>query len=159
MGLVIDVIIEYLIRLVSRAVRRRRSSDWPRVEGLVLSSKSGSGATAGSVVAEISYVYTCGDTDYPASSKKPFWTSDSAEEYATGFSAGQRVVIRVAPGRPEKSVLVEEDQRGSSVETAQVQRVACTPYRGARNTSDVSSARTSSGYSFGLDWGWVCKSW
>jgi hypothetical protein len=103
-GLVLDIIVEYLIRVIGRAIKRYRSRAWPTVTATVVSSAcplSGYGCQ----VAEVVYSYRIKGERYLGTNKKPFISSDSGADYVRRFVRGTEFTVRVKPEDPEVSVV------------------------------------------------------
>lgn len=108
-GLVIDIIVEFLVRVVMRMVRIFRSRSWPTISGQVTEStyqKAGYGCD----VAEISYKYRVNGELYTGMYEKPFIANVHGEDYVGSLPAGTELVLRIKPGEPTISVM---DKRGS----------------------------------------------
>ena len=103
-GLILDVLVEFLVRVVMRMVRIFRSRSWPTVTGEVTSStyqKAGYGCD----VAEISYKYRVDGELYTGMYEKPFISSVRGEDYVARLPEGTELVLRVKPGEPSISVM------------------------------------------------------
>lgn len=109
-GLVIDIIVEYLVRVGMRIVQLLRSKSWPMVTGKITSSffvKAGYGCD----IAEVHYNYRVQGELYSGQYKKPS-IGFRGEEYVANMSQGTKVIIRVKPGQPTVSVM---DRPGSVI--------------------------------------------
>ena len=104
-GLVLDVVIAYLIKVVLRWRRALGSSRWERVQARVHSSRVGGGWVWNCPTVEVAYSYEFGGQRYSAIDSNPFFSSASAELEAERFRAGQKVIVKVNPLLPQKSVL------------------------------------------------------
>jgi len=108
-GWYIDVVFGYLIRAVIRLIKLSRSHGWP-LEQAVVSSSTCPPAAYGGPVAEIGYTYVHAGGYYADVHSEPFLLRSSAQEFATRFSVGSHVTIRIDPKQPETSILREDDQ-------------------------------------------------
>jgi uncharacterized protein DUF3592 len=107
-GWVLDVYVEYLIRVVGRLYTRIRSASWDPVDGTVIHSQCR--GVVGCPVTYVSYKYQVEDQEYEGIATKPFILRSSGELYARHFLAGQQIVVRVNPHNPASSVLLENEQ-------------------------------------------------
>ena len=108
-GWFLDVIVEYLYRVMVRAVKARGSAQWRMVKATVNDSRCPS-AIYGCHVAEVYYEYRVDGEIYTGIDERPFLWHDSCESYAGRFSPGTEIVIRLRPGDPSVSYLREVDQ-------------------------------------------------
>jgi hypothetical protein len=109
-GWVLDILVEYLVRVVMRIVQLLRSRSWPTVTAQVTSSfyvKAGFGCD----IVEIDYKYRVNGQSYTGMHKKP-WFGAWGDEYAARFPRGTELVVLVKPGEPSVSVM----ERPGSVE-------------------------------------------
>ena len=102
-GLFLDIIVEYLIRVTGRAIKRYRSRGWPTVRATVSSSECPK--RSGCNLAEVIYLYCVNGERYSGTNKKPFLSHDSAEEYIRHFAPGTEFTVRVKPDDPEVSIV------------------------------------------------------
>ena len=102
-GWFVDIVIEYLLRNLTRAVRRRGSSAWPRATATVTSSVFKKGYAC--YVAEVVYTYRVAGELYLGTEKKPFLSRDAGNAYAEHIIAGAEFTVRVKPGDPSISVV------------------------------------------------------
>jgi hypothetical protein len=102
-GLFLDIVLEYLIRVIGRAIKRRRSRGWPTVSATVASSECPK--SSGCNLAEIIYLYSVNGERYSGTNKKPFLSHDSAEEYIRHFVPGTEFTVRVKPNDPGVSIV------------------------------------------------------
>jgi hypothetical protein len=100
-GLVIDIYVVYLFRIIVRAINLFRSRNWPLTTGRVLSAERPSFSAY--FVAAVTYEYVVDGERYGAMYEKPFLESDSAEEYARKFAKGEKFKVRVNPRDPSLS--------------------------------------------------------
>jgi hypothetical protein len=108
-GWFLDVIVEYLYRVIVRAVKTRGIAHWRTVKAIVNDSACLS-ATLGCHVAEVYYEFRPDGEIYTGIDEKPFIFNDSCKSYAGRFSKGVEIVIRLKPGDPSVSYLREVDQ-------------------------------------------------
>jgi hypothetical protein len=113
LGLIIDVLIAYLIKLILRLCRGWGSNSWKLVKAKIDSSSAEGGWVWNCPTAEIAYTYDFDGHTYSGSDAKPFLSDTLAKEYVDRFKAGETVVVRVNPARPERSVLRQADQTNS----------------------------------------------
>lgn len=100
-GLVIDIYVVYLFRIIVRAVNLFRSRSWPLTTATVLSAECPSFSPY--VVAAVTYEYVMDGERYGAMYEKSFLESDSAVEYARKFAKGEEFKVRVNPRDPSLS--------------------------------------------------------
>jgi len=108
MGWVLDVYVEYLIRVVARLIMRIRSASWRTVNGTVVYSECR--GAIGCPVARVSYKYEVKGQEYEGVTTKPFIFHSSGELYAEHFLEGQQLVVRVSPQSAARSILLENEQ-------------------------------------------------
>jgi hypothetical protein len=96
-GWFVDIYVEYLFRVVVRAVRLVGSRDWAVVRGTVLSAECPH-AGYGCTVATVYYEYIVGGQKYGAAFEKAFVVYDSGARFAGGFVKGAEFAVRVDPG-------------------------------------------------------------
>jgi len=109
MGLIMDIYVEFLYRLVVSLLKSRRSINWSRAEAEVMSSQCPQ-ATYGCDVAEIYYKYRVDEKLYVGIHQRGFVSNNSGMDYADKFPTGRKIIVRVKPGDASVSVLQEEDQ-------------------------------------------------
>jgi hypothetical protein len=103
-GLVLDVWVEWLVRVVMRLVQVLRSNSWPTVSGKV-NAADYQKATFGCDLVAILYEYHLDGHVYVGSYKNPFISPLLAERYVARFPNGTELVLRVKPGKPSISVM------------------------------------------------------
>lgn len=116
-GLVIDIYVEFLYRLVVSLLKRHRSSNWPRAEAEVMSSQCPQ-ATYGCDVAEIYYKYRINGELYVGIHEKGFVSNSSRMDYADKFPTGRKIIVRVKSEDPSVSILQDEDQPKAALAVA-----------------------------------------
>ena len=102
-GLIADIVLEYLFRVIHHAVSLVRSHKWPTVTASVLSAdcpRAGYGCT----VANVYYEYTVEGKKYADTFGKPFYLHASGQDYAGTFAKGAVLSVRVKPDYPAASV-------------------------------------------------------
>ena len=102
-GFFLDIIVEYLIRVTGRAIKRRRSRGWPTTKATVVSSTYDK--TSSCNLTEVVYTYRSNGEPYSGMDKKPFWFSSNAEIYIGDFPPGAEFTVRVKPNHPEVSIV------------------------------------------------------
>lgn len=103
MILYLDVVIEYLVRVITRAIKRRRSRGWPTTKATVV--RSDCPKTSSCDLAEVVYLYRFKDERYSGTDKKPFLSQTSAKDYISHYPPGTEFNVRVKPEDPEVSVV------------------------------------------------------
>src|SRR6266851_4254546 len=98
----------YVFKSLARVLHLRGSATWSKATAKVASSKSAPGGY-GCPIAEVVYTYEIDGSIYSGLNEKPFISSDSVEEYATRFTPGSTMVVRLKPGEPEKSIVRDAD--------------------------------------------------
>jgi len=106
MPLILDVLIEFLIRVTINIVRRARSRSWPVVMATVTGSCMDKGQTGGSQIAVVTYRYAVGTDTFTGTFKEPFLVGGFGEDYVRRFPAGCDYPVRLSPGDPSRSVPV-----------------------------------------------------
>lgn len=103
-----------LMRLLGSTFRSIRnglsgigSGAWPTVEALVTADPARRDGIGGSVV-EIVYSYRVEGELYTGIHEEPVFLEDT--EYQERFIKGRHFVVRVKPGEPEVSIVVDKDQ-------------------------------------------------
>ncbi len=104
-GLFIDIVIEWIVRMVANTIRRMRSRSWPVVTATVTSSRCEQ-AGYGCHVADINFDYSFATEDFSGLHKEPFLVHDLAKDYVRRFPADCETPVRVNPANPSKSFLV-----------------------------------------------------
>ena len=95
----------------SKFTRRRRSAkgrDWPSCQGHVESSKLYPHEEG--VTVQIGYSYSVSGEYYAGYFEEAFYTDAPADRLVDALKEGQEVTIRYNPSKPDKSLLLEEDQ-------------------------------------------------
>jgi hypothetical protein len=102
-GFFLDILVEYLIRVTGRAIKRRRSRDWPTTKAIVVSATHDK--TSSCDLVQLVYAYDFNGERYPGRNKKPFLFSSNAEIYVGDFPPGKEFTVRVKPNKPEVSIV------------------------------------------------------
>ena len=119
MGLIVRLLTRGTIRVfgaridafASKFTRRRRSGkgrDWPSCQGHVESSKSYSHEKG--VTVRIGYSYSVSGEYYAGYFEEAFYSDAPADRLTAALQEDQEVTIRYNPSKPDKSLLLEEDQ-------------------------------------------------
>jgi len=112
-GWFLDVWVGYLVSLVMIQVRKRRShrySNWRETPATILGVSWRELFWMERPVVEFVYAYHIEGGFYGGVDKKPFCFKSSAQNYASRFVKGDTLIVRVKPGEPEVSVVLDEDQ-------------------------------------------------
>jgi uncharacterized protein DUF3592 len=102
-GFFLYILVEYLIRVTGRAIKRRRSRDWPTAKATVVSSRYDK--TSSCNLTEVVYTYRSNGEPYSGMDKKPFWFSSNAEIYIRDLPPGAAFTVRVKPSHQEISIV------------------------------------------------------
>jgi hypothetical protein len=102
-GFVLDIIVEYLIRVTGRAIKKGLSRDWPTTKATVVSATYDK--TSSCDLVQVVYAYRFNGERYPGRNKKPFLFSGNAEIYVRDFPPGKEFTVRVKPNKPEVSIV------------------------------------------------------
>jgi len=108
-GLVLDIFVVYLLRVVVRTWRRRGTSEWTLLKANV-ESISCPLIAWGCPIAEVVYLYKIDDETYSGSESVPFIWRSSAEDYVRRHPQGSVLTVRVKPGDPETSIMRGVDE-------------------------------------------------
>jgi|SRR5881392_3197340 hypothetical protein len=107
-GFVLDIYIEWIIRVSFRFAREIGTGRWPvyhaRVTG-AFCPKVGYGCEK----AEVNYTYCIDGKIYVGTNVKPFVFSNSANIYAAQFPKGKQISVRVKPNNPSFSLLLDSE--------------------------------------------------
>ena len=108
-----DVIVGYfitLLRIVARILRARRSKGWREITATVAGASCQTSLFMPRPVAEIVYTNRINGGFSGGADEKPFFFESSAKLYAEQFARGDSMAVRVKPGQPEVSIVLDEDQ-------------------------------------------------
>ena len=105
MGLIADVIIAYLIKLILRTIRRWQSRNWQLVMGRIDSSVVGGGWVLNCPTVELGCTYEFNGQTYSAIDRKPFLSDKLAMLDAESFKVGDMAKVRVNPAQPQQSFI------------------------------------------------------
>lgn len=113
MGWYADVVVGYLItlfKILARTLKMRRSESWREATASVAGASCQTSLYMPHPVAEIVYTYRIDGGFYGGVDEKPFFLESSAKRYAEQFVRGDLIIVRVKPGEPELSILLDQDQ-------------------------------------------------
>jgi hypothetical protein len=110
-GLVLDIYVIYVIKLVMLAFKMRGSDKWPIATATVFFTDE-SAANSSYPTATVAYSYEFDGKNFDGGTDKPFISPESAKQYLARFPKESRLKIRVKPNHPEISVVREGDQLG-----------------------------------------------
>ena len=102
-GFVIDIYIEFFLRMIVNLIQRIGTSNWPVTAAIVSQSerrKPGMGCT----VIVIHYKYRKADMRCEGTHKEPFTFDNYAEAYLRRFPGGSEFPVRVNPKDPSRSI-------------------------------------------------------
>src|ERR1039458_2217092 len=108
-GWFLDIFIEYLFRVVVRFLKTRGTDTWPVVKATVTSSDCPT-ASFGCPITEVHYKYVVDGELYTGTHEKAFILLSSGEHYARQLAAGADLCVRLNPGNPAASIVLERDQ-------------------------------------------------
>ena len=112
-GLVIDVLIAYMIKLIIRLGRVWRSRSWRPVTAKIVASRFEDNWVFNCPTVHIAYIYQIDGQTYNGTDSTPFLFSSNGRIDAECFKRGGTATVRVDPREPERSVLRRGDQRVS----------------------------------------------
>jgi hypothetical protein len=107
-GLVLDVFIAYLLRVLMRMWRETRSSAWNLIEAEIATISAPS--AWGCPLVEVVYLYKHNDVEYSGLENLPFVSENSVARYFRDHPQGSMILVRVNALNPEVSVLRTADQ-------------------------------------------------
>jgi Protein of unknown function (DUF3592) len=107
-GLVLDIYVEFIVRVIVRLFRARGSRSWPVVKAEVTGTSCNPGGF-GCAVANITYEYRVNGELYTGADANPFVSTSSAKDYLEDYPTGSELLVRVKPGRPDFSVVRQKD--------------------------------------------------
>jgi hypothetical protein len=99
-----------LVRILLRKLRARRCTGWRETTATIVGVNWQAQSYFPRPDAEIVYTYRIDGGFYGGVDTKPFCLESSAKNYATRFAKGDNLVIRVKPGNPETSIVLDSDQ-------------------------------------------------
>ncbi len=106
MPFILDVLIEFLIRMTINAYKRAQSVTWPVKTATVTSSLLDTGHTGGSQLAIVTYKYRVDGERFTGTRKEPFLFGSLGKDYVRRFPIDSETPVRVNPADPSKSVLI-----------------------------------------------------
>ncbi len=107
-GLVLDIYVEFIFRVIVRLFRARGSRSWPVVKAEVTATYHDPGGF-GCAVANIAYQYKLNGELYAGTDANPFVSDSSAKDYLENYPTGSELLVRVKPGSPDFSVVRQKD--------------------------------------------------
>lgn len=107
-GLVLDIYVEFLFRVILRFFKARGSTSWPVVKAKVTSTGCRPGGF-GCAVADVAYKYRADGELYTGTDANPFVYTSSARAYLEDHRPGSELLVRVKPGTPCDSVVRQDD--------------------------------------------------
>lgn len=110
MGLIIDVLIAYLIKLIIRLGRLWRSRSWRQVTAKIVASRFEDNWVWNCPTVHIVYSYQIDGQIYSGMDSKPFLFSSNGEIDAGCFKRGETATVRVNPYEAKRSILRRADQ-------------------------------------------------
>jgi hypothetical protein len=112
-GWFLDVFVGWVItlyRIAARSMLARETKEWRAISAVISSATFQGEAYMPRPVALIAYTYRHEDGSYLGVDEKPFFFRSSAKAYADQFKRGDPLIIRVKPGEPETSFVLDLDQ-------------------------------------------------
>jgi hypothetical protein len=97
LGLIIDVVIAYLIKLTLRFGRAWGSGSWKLLGAKIDSSRFDDNWVWNCPTVRIAYTYGIGGETYSGEDSRPFFSSRFGEEDAECFKPGETAIVRVDP--------------------------------------------------------------
>jgi hypothetical protein len=107
-GLVIDIYIEFVVRVIVRLLRARGSRSWPVITAKVTGTNYRPGGV-GCAVADITYHYRLDGVLHTGTDANPLVWDSSAKNYLEDHPPGSELLVRVKPGCPDLSVVRQKD--------------------------------------------------
>jgi hypothetical protein len=105
-GFFLDTVIEYISRIIFRALQKLQSMRWKRCRATVVGVELRPWASLGCSLVKITYRPEHQTAEY--SSRIPFLLQGTAEDYA--HSVPDAITIRSKPGRQSRTVFFPADQ-------------------------------------------------
>jgi hypothetical protein len=110
LGLILDVVIAYLIKLMLRFGRLWGSNSWRAVAAKIVASRLDDNWVWNCPTVHIVYTYQIDGQTYSGMDSKPFFFSSNGEIDAESFKPGETATVRVDPHQLGRSVLKRADQ-------------------------------------------------
>lgn len=107
-GLVIDIYVEFLFRILVRSFKARGATTWPVTKAKVTTTSCRPGGF-GCAVADVTYKYRSDGDLYAGTDAIPFVYTSSADSYLEEHPPGSELLVRVRPGSPGYSVVRQDD--------------------------------------------------
>jgi hypothetical protein len=115
-GFVIDIVLDFLARIIARFLDWSRSSRWDRKTARVVNATA-TDDLMGCTVVKVCYQIDS-ETCHPERTEDiPFLLIGSARQYASEFSENPRIIIRINPENAEESRFFESDQMQRKAES------------------------------------------
>ena len=102
-GWFLDIVVEWLVRMVVKIVRRINSRSLPVVTATVTAavySKAGYGCDT----TDLHFDYSFDGQEYSELHEEPFIMGARAKDFALDYPAGASIKLRVKPSQPDVSV-------------------------------------------------------
>ena len=106
-GLVLDILVEFIVRVIIRFFRAWGAESWPVVQAKV--TRTGYRGGYGCSVADINYQYRIDGELFTGADANPFMSGSSAKDYLENYRRGTELPVRVKPGSPQVAVLRQKD--------------------------------------------------
>ena len=109
-GLVIDIFVAWLVKLLLRVRRSWGSNRWELIKATIDDSWLSGGRVWNCPTADVAYTYNVKNGTYTGIDSKPFLSQTFAEGHVERFKQGDTILVRVNPLDPRKSALRLADQ-------------------------------------------------
>jgi len=106
-GWFLDIVIEWLVRMIVKIVRRIKSLSWPVVTGTVTNARC-ERAAYGCHVADVHFDYTHQENEFSGFHEEPFLSHGVGEDYVRRFQKGITISVRVKPRNPKVTVALAD---------------------------------------------------
>jgi hypothetical protein len=113
---VMDVLFDQILRLIVYSfrsvvqwIKKSGTGRWACSEAIVTAEPSVLQGSWGAMV-EVVYSYRVEGELYTGLHEEPFLSADSLKNYTARFSNGRTFVVRFKPGKPDHSVIRQQDQ-------------------------------------------------
>src|SRR5947209_4644354 len=107
-GLVIDIFVEWIFRVVIRFFRELGTGNWSVCTAKVTGAFCPK-VDYGCDKAEVNYTYRIDGRTYVGTNVKPFVRLNSAKKYAAQFPQGKEISVRVDPSNSSFSLLLDSE--------------------------------------------------
>jgi hypothetical protein len=105
LGWFLDIIAEYVFRVILRSANLIRTYRWPDQNAKVLIAECPD-YVLGCALVKINYEYSVEGKKYDGSYNKPFMVRDYAKIYATELCKRGNIDVRVNPKDPSQSIFI-----------------------------------------------------